>query len=57
MFEEGEEDGRTIWRRRTVLGFWGLEEGSGMADGERKKKRKKKKKRAKEEDGVEELES
>ena len=36
---------------RTVLGFWGLEEGSGTVNGEKKKKR------TKEEDGVEELKS
>ena len=35
-----------------VLGFWGLEEGSGTINGEKKKK-----KRTKEEDGVEELKS
>ena len=36
--------------------FGGLEEGSGMADGEKKKK-KKKRKRTKEEDGEQEIES
>ena len=35
---------------RTVLGFWGFEEGSGTVNGEKKK-------RTKEEDGVEELKS
>ena len=38
---------------RIVLGFWGLEEGSGTINGGKKKK----KKRTKEEDGVEELKS
>ena len=37
---------------RIVLGFWGLEEGSGMINGEKKIK-----KITKEEDGVEELKS
>ena len=37
---------------RIVLGFWGLEEGSGTINGGKKKK-----KRTKEEDGVEELKS
>ena len=37
---------------RTVLGFWGLEEGSGTVDGEKKMR-----KRMKEEDGEQEIES
>ena len=36
---------------RIVLGFWGLEEGSGTINGGKKKKR------TKEEEGVEELKS
>lgn len=41
-------EGRTVWKEemgqqisfkgRTMLGFWGLEEENGTADGERKKK-------------------
>ena len=54
-----DEEGRTkstnpwFWEmdldeeERTVLGFWGLEEGSGTVDGERKKKRMRRKKMTK----------